>query len=302
MENHTARHFVLQLGSLASLYLSLSFLLVLVFGIINLMFPDAANGYWETESAHQAVRIGFAMVVVFFPTYLILTRTVNRLRRTEVSGAYLSLTKWLVYLSLLVGGGVLLGDLVAVVMTFLEGELTERFLLKALAVFIVIGAAFYYYILDARGYWLTNEKKSVNFGIGTIVIVLAALGYGLASIEAPSSVREQKLDAQQISDLQQIQWRIQDYYLINQKLPEDLRDLGEPAVPQAPEGREAYRYEATAEGFELCATFSAESGPNEWMGGMAIMEKSLIRNPDNWQHGAGEACFERVINQPAEMQ
>ncbi|MEN9922388.1 MAG: hypothetical protein RL097_665, partial [Candidatus Parcubacteria bacterium] len=39
MENHTAKHFVLQLGSLASLYLSLSFLLVLLFGVINLIFP-----------------------------------------------------------------------------------------------------------------------------------------------------------------------------------------------------------------------------------------------------------------------
>ena len=43
MENHTAKHFVLQLGSLVSLYLSLSFLIVLIFGVINKMFPDAAD-------------------------------------------------------------------------------------------------------------------------------------------------------------------------------------------------------------------------------------------------------------------
>ncbi len=188
MENHTARHFVLQLGSLASLYLSLSFLLVLIFGVINLAFPDATNGYWEIESAHQGVRIGFAMVIVFFPTYLILTRTVNKLRRTETSGAYLSLTKWLVYLSLLVGGGVLLGDLVTVIMTFLEGEITQRFILKAAAVFVVIGAAFHYYILDARGFWLKNEAKSVQFAYGAIAVVIASLAYGFTSIEAPTEV------------------------------------------------------------------------------------------------------------------
>jgi hypothetical protein len=37
----------------------------------------------------------------------------------------------LVYLSLLVGGGVLLGDLVAVILAFLNGEITTRFILKA---------------------------------------------------------------------------------------------------------------------------------------------------------------------------
>lgn len=297
MENHTARHFVLQLGSLASLYLSLSFLLVLIFGIINLMFPDAANGYWEVESAHQNVRIGIAMVIVFFPTYLILTRVVNKLRRTETTGAYLSLTKWLVYLSLLVGGGVLLGDLVAVIMTFLEGDLTQRFLFKAAAVFVVIGAAFHYYILDARGYWLKHEDKSIRFAIGATLIVLASLAYGIASIETPSEVREQKLDMTQVNDLQQIQWRIQDYYLTKQKLPESLDELGEPATPQAPEGRAAYQYNVTDDGFELCATFAEPSNPDEFMGGvMAVAEKGLIRNPDNWQHGAGEVCFERVIN------
>ncbi|MBP9842865.1 MAG: hypothetical protein KBC62_02560 [Candidatus Pacebacteria bacterium] len=297
MENHTARHFVLQLGSLASLYLSLSFLLVLIFGVINLAFPDATNGYWEIESAHQGVRIGFAMVIVFFPTYLILTRTVNKLRRTETSGAYLSLTKWLVYLSLLVGGGVLLGDLVTVIMTFLEGEITQRFILKAAAVFVVIGAAFHYYILDARGFWLKNEAKSVQFAYGAIAVVIASLAYGFTSIEAPTEVREQKLDATQVSDLQQIQWRVQDYYLTNQKLPENLGTLGEPAAPTAPEGRADYKYNVTNEGFELCATFAQPSNPDEFMGGtMPISEKGFIKNPDNWQHGAGETCFSRIIN------
>jgi hypothetical protein len=296
MENHTAKHFVLQLGSLITLYLSLSFLLVLLFGIVNILFPDAADGYWQVESAHSNVRLGIAMVVVFFPTYLALTRSVNKLRREEKSGAYLGLTKWLVYLSLLVAGLVLLGDLVAVIMTFLEGELTQRFLLKALAVLVVIGSAFYYYVLDARGYWLKNEKKSVQFATGTIAIVLASLVYGFMNIETPTEVREQKLDATQITDLQNIQYRIQDYYVTNSKAPESLSALGEPAVPTAPENRPAYRYNVTNEGFELCATFAKESASDEWVGTMAIMEKSFIRNPDNWQHGAGEVCFERVVN------
>lgn len=297
MENHTAKNFALQLGSLASLYLSLSFLVVLLFGIINILYPDAASGYWMVEQSHSSVRLGIAMVLVFFPTYLILTRLVNNARRSENNGVYLALTKWLIYLSLLVGGAVLLGDLVAVIMGFLEGELTQRFLLKAAALFLIVGAAFHYYILDARGHWIKDESKSIMFAIGATLVVLASVAYGFTHIETPSTVREQKIDATQVSDLQQIQWRVQDYTLTNGTVPESLDALGEPDLPTAPEGRSAYRYGVTNEGFELCATFVHESAEEMYYSGMAMIdEKSLIRNPDNWQHGAGETCFKRVVN------
>lgn len=150
MNNHTAKHFVLQLGSLIALYLSIAFFLVLSFGVINLSFPDALAGVWEIESAASSVRLGFAMVLVFFPTYLVLTRLVNTNRRGSNDHSYLNLTKWMIYLSLLVAGITLLVDLAVVIMGLLEGELTMRFILKALAVAVVTGAAFLYYIKDAQ--------------------------------------------------------------------------------------------------------------------------------------------------------
>lgn len=296
MENHTAKHFVLQLGSLVSLYLSLSFLIVLIFGIINKMFPDAVDQYYQIESYQSDIRLGIAMVIVFFPAYIILTRTVNHMRRSETGGAYLSLTKWLVYLSLLIGGGALLGDLVAVIMTYLNGEITQRFVFKALAVFFVVGAALHYYILDARGFWLKHEQKSVQFAIGAIVVVLASLGYGFANVKTPSIVREQRLDVTQITDLQNIQWRLQDYVLSHSALPTTLNDLGEPAVPTAPENRAAYRYSIIEEGFELCATFAQPSTEPQNGYSTPVAVDSTIKNPDNWQHGTGETCFKRVID------
>lgn len=299
MENHTAKHFVLQLGSLASLYLSLGFLLSLLFSIVNITFPDAIDNYWSIESSHSTVRLSIAMLVVFFPTYLFLTRTVNNIRRTESGSMYLSLTKWVVFLSLLVGGGVLLGDLVAVIMAFLEGEITERFILKALAVLVVVGAAFHYYLLDTKGYWTKNEQKSVMYGIGAALVVLASIVYSFTHIETPSTVREQKLDAEQVTDLQQLQWRIQDYSMTNGVLPENLDAIGDGALPQAPEDRPAYRYTVTEEGFELCATFEQPSTSSEnymYQSSAMINEKMMVKNPDNWQHGEGEVCFKRVVN------
>lgn len=296
MENQTAKHFVLQLGSLVSLYLSLAFLLVLLFGVVNLLFPDAAEGYWAIDGASSSVRIGFSMIIVFFPTYILLTRTVNKLRRKEKKGSYLSLTKWLIYLSLLVGGLALLIDLVVVVMAFLEGEITERFVLKALAVVLVIGSAFYYYLLDAKGYWLKNEKKSIYFGILVSLIVSGSLVLGVMNIEAPTDVREGKLDETQTQDLQSIQWQIQDYIVLNDEVPVDLSELdfrGNKA--EAPEGRAEYIYNITEEGFSLCAEFKTESTDENFRYATSLDKEAVILNPNNWQHGIGEWCFERKV-------
>ncbi|MCA9354282.1 MAG: hypothetical protein KC877_02055 [Candidatus Kaiserbacteria bacterium] len=298
MENHTAKHFVLQLGSLASLYLSLSFLLVLLFGLINILYPDAADTIWEIENANGMVRVGFAMTIVFFPTYLILTRIVNKTRRKEPDGKYLGLTKWLIYLSLLVGGAVLLGDLVSVIIKYLEGEVTERFLMKAFSVLVVVGAAFNYYMLDARGHWLKKEKKSIEYGIVTSIAVVILLVTGILSIDSPTKFREYRLDQTQISDLQNIQWQIQDYLAINNELPTDLETIATIKLPTAPEDRQPYEYHLTENGFELCAEFAGESRPEDMMYARTVMpvgQTGYIINPDNWEHPEGEYCFERVV-------
>lgn len=299
MENHTAKQFVLQLGSLASLYLSLSFLLVLIFGIISLAFPDAAEGVWAIESASSQVRLGIAMTIVFLPTYILLTRLVNKSRRLDPQGSYLVLTKWLIYLSLLIGGAALLIDLVVVINTFLEGEITERFVLKAASVLLVVGAAFYYYLLDARGHWLKHEKQSIQFGVAGAVVALAFVIFGFTSIDAPTTVREEKLDAVQITDLQNIQWQVQEYLAINETLPTTLDDMSSAVLPSAPEERPAYRYAVTEKGFQLCATFSTTAAENGMFFGTPAMTGDVktkqIINPDNWEYQKGEWCFERVV-------
>ncbi len=309
MENHTAKHFVLQLGSLISLYLSLSFLLVLLFALINLLFPDATDTIWQVESASSNVRIGIAMTIVFFPAYLILTRAVNQARRQDTGGSYLGLTKWLIYLSLLIGGIVLLSDLVVVIMTFLEGEITQRFVLKALSVFVVVGAAFFYYLRDARGYWLQHERQSRRIGLAAFVVVLVVMGAGFMHIATPAEVREGRLDETQIADLQYVQQQLQEYLYLNETLPTSRADLSVAAtvtIPDAPEDRPAYRYERTEKGFVLCATFETVSeqgdaysrpfaAPVELSIGGTTKNVPTIINPNDWSHGTGEVCFERVV-------
>jgi heme/copper-type cytochrome/quinol oxidase subunit 2 len=294
MEN-TAKNFALQLGSLITLYISLGALLALIFAIINIAFPDAADSYWRYESATSAIRFSIATLIVFFPTYLVLTRYVNNIRRNE-SGMYLTLTKWLIYLSLLVGGAIILGDLVAVILAFLNGELVITFILKALAIFIVIGAAFTYYLLDAKGHWQKNERLSVTYGAATLLIVLIAIIIGFLYSEPPTEIRERKIDDNQVQDLRDFQWRIEEYYRVNSMLPESTDVLYQGiSVPTAPDERMDYSYVVDdSNTFRLCAEFLYASQDTMRYPEPTYSEKTIL-NPNNWDHGAGEWCFERIV-------
>lgn len=300
MENTTAKQFALQLGSLISLYISLGALINLLFGVIIVRYPDVINGYYEYDAAAYSIRLTIALLVVFFPTYIVLTRLVNVARRAQ-DASYLGLTKWLIYLSLLVGGAVLLGDAVAVINGFLNGELTIRFILKALVVLVVVGAAFTYYLLDARAYWRGHETRSKQYALGALLIVLASLILGFIHTETPAQVREMRIDQTQTNDLQVIQGRIEEEYRITGILPKTLSALsaGIP-LPTAPSGRTDYTYKVTdVNQFELCAEFAYPSSKTEQMQyGQPVYVDMYIKNSNNWVHDAGLWCFIRIVGNP----
>ncbi|MEX0913176.1 MAG: DUF5671 domain-containing protein [Candidatus Paceibacterota bacterium] len=292
-----AKSFVMQLASLVTLFVSIPALVTLVFSIINIQFPDAVDSYWQIESAESAIRYSIAVLVVFFPAYLWLTRRVNQARRSE-GQLYHTLTKWLIYLALLVAGLVILGDLAVVVYTFLGGEITVRFILKALALIAIIGPVAYYYALDAKDFWQSREKQSIMIGIGALVAVLALAVLGYLNISSPSEAREVRLDQEQIYDLQDMQWRVENYYQMNNSLPTTIEDVyTDFPVPTPAEGREEYQYNVTGnDSYELCATFlhPTSMGERQVPKPIRIDGDAYFQN-QNWEHGAGLKCFERRV-------
>lgn len=294
--NTTPKNVALQVGALITLFASVVSFLILVFGIINIIFPDAAANYYEYESAQSSIRYAIAMLVVFFPAFIFLTRIVNKARRSE-STFYHSITRWLIYFTLLIGGIVLLGDLVTVILTFLNGEITTRFVLKAAAILIVIGSALYYYWHDAKGFWKDKEKQSIGIGVVVSLIVVSGVIYGYMSIDSPSIVREAKIDQQQITDLQDMQWRIEASFAQTETLPETVDELyTDTTMPSAPEDRGDYRYLVTGdESYELCATFAEATPQNERMMAKPMSEPGYNASNYNWEHSTGEKCFERIV-------
>lgn len=296
MKENTAKNFVIQLGSLIALYVSISALVVLIFGIINIQFPDEAATYWSDESAREGIRTTIAMLIVFFPTYIVLTRISNQIRRREELGLYTGLAKWLIYLSLLVGGGVILGDLVTILVYLLDGEITTRFALKAFALLFVVSVTFGYYLLDVRGYFRDKERESLMYGGAISVLVVIAVLFGFMNIETPAEVREMRLDAQQITDLQSMQWKVEEYYQVNAVLPTSIDQLYKGfTIPEAPTGRDAYRYNITDDiSYELCATFMYDSESTTEIRPVIDVYPKVYYS---WDHKTGEMCFQRVIAQ-----
>lgn len=297
--SETPRNFALQLGALTALYASIAALITLLFSVVTIALPDAAESYWQADNASERIRFSFAALIIFFPAYAVLTRYMNRIRRSSDDGSYLNLTRWIIYLSLFIGGAIILGDAVAVVYGWLNGELTLRFFLKAFILASVVASAFTYYLYDAKGYWQTHEKQSIYCGLVATMVVVASLVLGLYFMESPSEVRAQRLDEQQLNDLRDIQYRVQNHLMSEDALPASIAELytvNEP--PTAPDSRADYRYEVTDRGFNLCAEFGAASERERYPSrpvAPAKTEQPYIENQNDWQHEAGAWCFERVV-------
>jgi hypothetical protein len=163
---------------------------------------------------------------------------------------------------------------------------------------VVIGAAFYYYIQDAKEYWNTHEKESKMYGAIVSLVVLGLLVFGFMYSDTPDKVRQMRIDEEQVMNLSDIQYRVEDHYRINKALPTGIDGLyiGTEA-PKATEGRAAYTYKVVDEDtFELCATFAYPSQNGTTVAEPYQTTDTMMKNPyNNWDHGVGETCFERTI-------
>lgn len=121
----------------------------LLFELVDRAFPDPLDESGAGYSVH-AVRQAIAALVVAFPIYVFLSYRVNRAIREDPTKRASKIRKWLTYMTLFIAAAVLVGDLSAVIYGLLAGELTVRFLLKALTVVLVAGAIFGYYLWDLR--------------------------------------------------------------------------------------------------------------------------------------------------------
>jgi len=284
----------LQLLAIVTLYGSAAGVLTLLFQFINLQVPDLLF-YGSVESARSAIRFAVSSLVIVFPVYLWVMSFLAWAYTAEPERKEIRIRKWLIYFTLFAAGLIIMGDLVALINSFLNGELTTRFLLKILSMFLVAGAVFWYY------YWDMKDVKPAGMELFRWTVVTIVAGTVIVSfffVGSPQTERLRQLDQQRVNDLQSIQWQIVNYWQQKEKLPAALSDLNDDIsgfrVPMDSQTKVRYEYMITGTvSFELCATFAQESE-------VPARENSVLAPPrdmtTNWSHGIGRVCFERTID------
>lgn len=309
MNTHTTpKDFFLHLSATVVLYTAAIALINLAMTVINYFLPDELAGYFYANSAAWPI----SMLIVLVPLLYVLEWLIKKdtLRMPEKLDIWIR--KWRVFLTLFLAGAVIVGDIIALINTYLNGEITSRFVWKVLAVLVVTGVIFTYYIFERMDKSPRKRAWQRVMAWAGIVLVLAAIVGGFLAVGSPGTQRALRFDQRRVNDLSNLQWQIINHWQTKGSLPASLDDLDDSIsgykVPLDPETDAEYGYVRKANTtFELCATFSRATEDNRGRGefggggGFGIARPSSIYFPvpdidNNWEHDKGNVCFERKID------
>jgi len=148
----SAREAFLHLLAFTALYASAGSLIYLLFTYIDFWLPDPAaktTGYM-LESALSGIRAALATLIVAYPLFVTVWWYLLREIRSVPERAKGGVRRWLSFLSLFVGAVTLMLDVICTIYYLVEGDLTTRFLLKVIVLFVVTGGIALYLALVQR--------------------------------------------------------------------------------------------------------------------------------------------------------
>lgn len=272
---------------------------ILLYQYVDLQYPDQLTEgyYWSKTATLDTVRTSMATLIVVFPVFVWLSWFLRRDMARHPEKRELRIRRWLLYLTLFIASLVIIGDLVALIMNFLNGELTTRFLLKVLVILFIAGSVFAHYFSELRDKafsWMSIFDKVL------VVLVLAGVVAGFWIAGSPAQQRAIRFDERRVSDLSIIQSQVIDYWQRKQALPQSLsqltNDISGFVPPKDPETGVDYGYRVTGPmSFEVCAVFTT-SNSEEFSGKDPSVATYYGSEPGNWAHGEGMTCFERKID------
>ena len=300
IKRNIPRDLFLHLLAIVTLYWSSISFVALLWQFINKAFPDALD-FYGSQISLELIRFNVSAIIIVFPVFIVVSWYLNKIYAKEAVVRESKIRKWLLYLTLFITALVIIGDLIFVINTFLGGEITTRFILKAFSVLLVAGVVFGYYLDDVRRE--TPTKLAKYFAWVSGILVLAVVVGAFFVVGSPNSARLAQFDQQKIVDLRDIQNQIVNYWQRKEVLPPSLDALNDPIsnfkVPVDPQSGAAYEYtvkDATNLSFELCANFNRDGADLYSPTLPRAVYNSEGKPSDNWQHSAGRVCFERTID------
>lgn len=271
---------------------------ILLFGYIDICWPDNV-AYVSKSSISSSIRYAMAVLIIVFPVFVWAQRFLDRDLDKNPEKRSLGVRRWLLYFTLFIASLVIIGDLVAVLFNFLNGELSIRFMMKASSVLLIAGSIFTYYFSQLKD--TSNNFSWIGlFNWAVIVLVIAGVLSGFFLIGSPNQQRLVRQDDERINSLSFIQSEIINYWQSKQVLPKSLIDLEDSirgvSIPKDPESGNAYEFRVLSSNkFELCANFSTSN-----LGDFENRESQPMYMYDAWgpywSHDKGRVCFEREID------
>jgi hypothetical protein len=295
--NHNAKYAFYYLLSLVALvFVSISVGMI-AFGIIQQTVADtlALNNYSDYNGQF---RFAISALLIATPIFFIINRLINRGLQTKELDQESGIRRWLTYFILLVSSITVLGIFISVINNFLNGELTLSFVLKALAMLIISGSVFSFYLYDIRRADATQKDKIVKiFFLVSLVLIVAAFISAWFFMESPKEARNRRLDAIVVNNMYSLESAVNSYYDNHKTLPNSLDDIKNQAsnvyldvtTLNDPEtGAPIIYNKIDATNFEFCATFRAKS----YFDGQTRL---AVSNSGSKDHEAGYQCLKSTI-------
>lgn len=290
------KDFFLNVAATIVMYVSAGSLIALLFSTIDYWLVDNVNYY--RYGFTSGMRFAISSLIVLFPVYIWLMTIIRKDSDLHPEKRELGIRKVIVYLTLFLAGGLVIGDLIAVINTFLSGEIATRFVLKALVVLVVGALIFSYYLYDLRKGASGSKGVRNAYKWGTSALILASIVIAFLAVGSPMSARAIRFDEQRVGHLQNIQWQVINYWQTKGQLPVALSDMEDsisgwkaPTDPDTKMGYSFSRSEAEGTVFKLCAQFSTNN-----QGDKRMMSEPYYGMSENWVHPMGNYCFERKID------
>ncbi|MCU0679557.1 MAG: DUF5671 domain-containing protein [Planctomycetes bacterium] len=266
-----------------------------VFQVINKNIVDPLNQY-QGSFTPEALKFAISALVISAPIFFL---TMRQIYKNLFSGALpkeSGIRKWLTYFIIFVSSVVMLGWLIATINSFLDGELTMKFILKAMTAIGIAAAIFTFYFYDIRRAEVTGKKDQVvsYYLYGSLAVVAAVFVLSLFYVESPTETRNRKFDMALLDNFNQIDSAIVSFYNENKAMPENLAELRKDynyITDQTlvdPGTAKPIEYKVTEEkAYELCADFRTSNKLDEY--GLYYGYK------DRWPHDSGYQCIRQVV-------
>ncbi|MEL6371443.1 MAG: DUF5671 domain-containing protein [Pseudomonadota bacterium] len=287
--------------------------IALSFTWIETAFADPIDNQ-RASYVISSARWQIATLLVGYPVFLLLGTHLARAQQRDPDRQRSRVRIWLTYITLIFAALFLIGDLVAIVYRFLDGELNTRFFSKAAIVAIVSAGVLVNFMLDAERLQSGSNLLGRILASALTLTVIALIVWGFTVVRSPFAAREIAFDERRLADLARITTNVDCYTEELNELPETLsavedyfskaaRRPGVDAhctgvIPTDPRSGETYEYQKLDQSqFRVCAEFEqawpalAEENRQRILFAPGISIPAKKRRTVQLPKASGQSCF-----------